>query len=176
MVATPKYTGLHYRQGLDTLNHIRRARVLFQHGNSMINANKPLAMLVISLALGSLNASALATSCADICSAKGYSGSYCDGTAPFCDGQDLVGIVHAHNASYDVIDGGHCTDGSSCWTGHKECTCFHKLTDEECQAKCEEVFAAYIGDCDGGDPVAGEIELAVCNISGNQTVTYCQCH
>lgn len=106
-----------------------------------------------------LTASVHAETCADICAGKGLGVSWCTGTAPFCAGDcrsdDTLTGYFAHAYSSDVITcPGSCTDGSSCWTGHKECSCAEKLA---CHDACE----TYVSD-------KGPLKNAVCTSDNYQ--------
>ena len=106
------------------------------------------AIVIWMFALGSASAD-----CASTCADRGMNDSSCTGTAPFCDGdcEDIWGGGSFWNnvEGKGVVDAGHCSAGSSCWSGHKECCCREILPD--CRSACIALYKSVDFQCAAGD-------------------------
>ncbi|MCP3907845.1 MAG: hypothetical protein GY712_07490 [Oceanicoccus sp.] len=86
-----------------------------------------------------ISTNAYAESCSSKCTKAGYANSHVDGTAPFCSGDCYDGSgddqvePHWKNGTGYIYCAGSCSDGSSCWSGSKQCICWNKI---DCASAC----------------------------------------
>ncbi len=83
---------------------------------------------------------AYAESCSSKCTKAGYANSHVDGTAPFCagscndrSGDSWVEPYWANGTGY-IYCAGSSSDGKSCLSGSKQCTCWNQIDD--CKSQC----------------------------------------
>ncbi len=103
---------------------------------------KMLETILATLCIAALiSTNAFATDCKTLCSDAGYSNYHADGTAPFCKGRCQNGfagdtILWKNGTGY-IYCAGSCSDGKSCWSGSKQCSCWNSI---DCEAECTKTY------------------------------------
>ncbi len=89
----------------------------------------------------------------------GYANSHVDGSAPFCSGGCYNGSGDSQVEPYwangtGYIDcAGSSSDGSSCWSGSKQCSCWNQIN---CSNQCLGGSLAEWGDYEATDSFCAE--------------------
>ncbi len=126
-----------------------------------------------------------AESCSSKCTKAGYANSHVDGTAPFCSGGCYDGSGDSEvedywkNGTGYIYCAGSSSDGSSCLSGSKQCSCWNKI---DCNSECSRsggsnaTCSVRMGVDLGNAPGASVKIIGACDWSGDQEgVTECYC-
>ncbi len=145
---------------------------------------KMLGTILATLSIAALiSTNAFATDCKTLCSDAGYSSHHADGTAPFCKGECSNGASGDsalwENGTGYIYCAGSCSDGSSCWSGSKQCSCWNPI---DCAAECTKKHvgtaqcATHISTTGTGTPNSSLSILGACGWSDDDDgVEQCYC-